>query len=93
MSQTKISSSGHGTGDSLTKINLDTVNGFYHWGVFTSDEKVNQFVARAYERTPSLQTVEKRSNKGSITAALGPPQITVPSDAHLNLSKVLYQIT
>ncbi|GAW16200.1 hypothetical protein ANO14919_056230 [Xylariales sp. No.14919] len=93
MSQTKTSSSGNRTDDSPAKINLDTVNGFYHWGVFTSDEKVNQFVARAYERTPSLQTVAKRSNRGSITAALGPPQVTVPSDAYLNLSKVLYRIT
>ncbi|KAI8960767.1 hypothetical protein F5Y11DRAFT_367183 [Daldinia sp. FL1419] len=90
MRQTNISSSGQ---DSLTNINLDTVSGFYHWGVFTYDEKINQFIARAYERTPSLQTLKKRSNKGSINAALGPPQITIPSDAHLNLSRVLYQIT
>ncbi|KAJ2990088.1 hypothetical protein NUW58_g3130 [Xylaria curta] len=85
--------SGQGTSNSITNINLDTINGFYHWGVFTSDDKVNEFIGRAYERTPSLQTINTRTNRGSITAALGQPRITVPGDAHLNLSKVLYQIT
>ncbi|KAI0185779.1 hypothetical protein EV127DRAFT_440628 [Xylaria flabelliformis] len=86
--------SGQGTNrNPITNINLDTINGFYHWGVFTSDDKVNEFIGRAYERTPSLQTIDTRTNRGSITAALGQPRITVPGDAHLNLSKVLYQIT
>ncbi|KAI0543613.1 hypothetical protein F4679DRAFT_568059 [Xylaria curta] len=87
-------SSGQGTNSNpITNINLDTINGFYHWGVFISDDKVNEFIGRAYQRTPSLQTIDTRTNRGSITAALGQPRITIPGDAHLNLSKVLYQIT
>ncbi|KAI0856662.1 hypothetical protein F4860DRAFT_492290 [Xylaria cubensis] len=93
MRQTSTSSGPGTNSNPITNINLDTINGFYHWGVFTSDDKVNEFIGRAYERTPSLQTIDTRTNRGSITAALGQPRITVPGDAHLNLSKVLYQIT